>query len=105
MRIEELNKELEKTKSTLQDRTSQFNREAEALNLKVKAEVEKNFKLCETLKTLHDKCFCFATQCPLGEEAFLTLLGLHPKRPIIPPKIFQKHSNGLKKKLMILMKS
>jgi hypothetical protein len=34
-RIEELNKEHEKTKSTLQDSTSRFNREAEALNLKV----------------------------------------------------------------------
>jgi hypothetical protein len=25
--------------------------------------VEKNFKLCEELKTLRDKCFGFATQC------------------------------------------
>ena len=62
-RIEELNKELEKTKSTLQDSTSRFNREVEVLNLKVKAEAEKNFKLYETLKTLQDKCFGFATQC------------------------------------------
>jgi hypothetical protein len=62
-RIEELNKELEKIKSPLQDSTSRFNREAEVLNLKVKAEAKKNFKLCETLKTLWDKCFGFATQC------------------------------------------
>ena len=41
-RIEELNKELEKIKSTLQDSTSRFNREAEVLNLKVKAEAKKN---------------------------------------------------------------
>jgi hypothetical protein len=62
-RIEELNKELEKTKSTLRDNMSRFNHEAEVLNLKVKVEVEKNFKLCEALKTLRDKCFGFATQC------------------------------------------
>jgi predicted nuclease with TOPRIM domain len=62
-RIEELNKELEKTKSTLQDSTNRFNREAEVLNLKVKAKAKKNFKLSEALKTLQDKCFSFATQC------------------------------------------
>jgi hypothetical protein len=31
--------------------------------MKVKAETEKNFKLSETLKTLQDRCFGFATQC------------------------------------------
>jgi hypothetical protein len=46
-RIERLSKELEKTKTTLQDNTSRFNHESEALNLKVKAEAEKNFKLSE----------------------------------------------------------
>ena len=61
--IEELNKELEKTKSILQDSTSRFNREAEVLNLKVKAKAKKNFILFETLKRLRDKCFGFATQC------------------------------------------
>jgi predicted nuclease with TOPRIM domain len=60
-RFEELNKEFEKTKSALQDSTSRFNREAEVLNLKVKTEAEKNFKLSETLKRLRDKCFDFAT--------------------------------------------
>jgi hypothetical protein len=66
-RIESLNKELERTKTTLQDSgnnfTRQFNRESEDLNLKVKAKAEKDFKLCETLKTLRDRCFGFATQC------------------------------------------
>jgi hypothetical protein len=31
--------------------------------MKVKDEAEKNFKLRETLKTLRDRCFSFATQC------------------------------------------
>jgi hypothetical protein len=39
----------------LQDSTSRFNRETEVLNLKVKAEAKKNFKLCEALKSLRDK--------------------------------------------------
>jgi hypothetical protein len=56
-----LNKELERTKTTLQDSTSRFNRESEALNLKVKAKAEKKFKLSETVKTLRDRCFDFAT--------------------------------------------
>jgi hypothetical protein len=60
-RIERLNKELERTKTTLQDSTSRFNRESEALNLKVKAKAEKKFKLSETVKTLRDRCFDFAT--------------------------------------------
>jgi wobble nucleotide-excising tRNase len=51
-RIEELNKELEKSKSTLQDSMSRFNREVKALNLKIKVEAEKNFKLSKTLKVL-----------------------------------------------------
>jgi hypothetical protein len=52
MRIEKLNKELEKAKTTLQDSTSRFNCESKTLNLKVKVEAEKNFKLSETQKTL-----------------------------------------------------
>jgi hypothetical protein len=50
-RIERLSKELKETKTTLEDSTSTFNRESEALNMKVKAEAEKNLKLSETLKT------------------------------------------------------
>ena len=60
-RIERLSKELKETKITLEDSTSRFNCESEALNMKVKVETEKNFKLSETLKTLRDRCFSFAT--------------------------------------------
>jgi chromosome segregation ATPase len=74
-RIEELNKELEKTKSTLQDNTSRFNHEAKVLNLKVKVNVEKNFKLCEALKTLRDKCFGFATHCSSRLRSIFNFVG------------------------------
>jgi hypothetical protein len=88
-RIERLNKELEKTKATLHDSPSQFNRESEALNLKVKAEAKKNFKLRETLKTLWDRCFGFATQCSSRLISIFNFIGLHPRKPIILSKVFQ----------------
>jgi hypothetical protein len=47
----------------LEESTSRFNRESEALNIKVKAKFEKSFKLSETLKALRDRCFGFVTQC------------------------------------------
>jgi hypothetical protein len=47
-RIEKLGKELKETKTTLEESTSRFNCESEALNIKVKVEAEKNFKLSET---------------------------------------------------------
>jgi hypothetical protein len=59
----------------LQDSTSRFNREAEVLNLKVKAETKKNFKLCEALKTLRDKCFGFATQWSSRLKSILNSVG------------------------------
>jgi hypothetical protein len=31
--------------------------------MKIKAEAEKSFKLSETLKSLRERCFGFATQC------------------------------------------
>ena len=60
-RIDRLSKELKETKTTLEDSTSPFNHESEALNMKVKAEAEKNLKLSETLKTHRGRCFGFAT--------------------------------------------
>jgi hypothetical protein len=78
-RIEELNKELEKTKSALQDSMSCFNLEIEVLNLKVKDEAEKNFKLSETLKRLQDKCFGFATQCSSRLRSIFNSVGAASK--------------------------
>jgi hypothetical protein len=47
----------------LQKNSNWFNRESKALNTTIKAEVEKNLKLSEMVKTLRNKCFNFATQC------------------------------------------
>jgi hypothetical protein len=58
-----LSKELEETRTLLERNSDRFNRESEALNATIKTEVEKNLKLNETIKTLRDKCFSFATQC------------------------------------------
>jgi chromosome segregation ATPase len=63
VRIDKLSKELKETKTILEESTSRFSRESEALNMKIKAEAEKSFKLSETLKVLQDRCFDFATQC------------------------------------------
>jgi chromosome segregation ATPase len=60
---EKLSKELEEARTLLERNSDHFNRESEALNATIKAEVEKNVKLNETIKILRDKCFSFATQC------------------------------------------
>jgi chromosome segregation ATPase len=60
---EKLSKELEEARTLLERNLDHFNRESEALNATIKAEVEKNVKLNETIKILRDKCFSFATQC------------------------------------------
>lgn len=58
-----MSKELEEAQTLLARNSDRFNRESEALNATIKAEVEKNIKLNETVKILRDKCFSFATQC------------------------------------------
>jgi hypothetical protein len=58
-----LSKELEEAQTLLERNSDRFNRESEALNATIKTEIEKNLKLNETIKTLWDKCFSFATQC------------------------------------------
>jgi hypothetical protein len=59
---EKLSKELEEAQTLLERNLDHFNRESEALNATIKAKVEKNIKLNETVKILQDKCFSFATQ-------------------------------------------
>jgi hypothetical protein len=46
----------------LEENSSRFNRETEALNMTIKGEAKKNLKLSEALRTLKNKCFNFATQ-------------------------------------------
>jgi hypothetical protein len=58
-----MSKELEEAKKLLERNSDRFNHEPEALNATIKAEVENNLKLNETIKTLRNKCFSFSTQC------------------------------------------
>jgi septal ring factor EnvC (AmiA/AmiB activator) len=60
---EKLSKELKETQTLLEENSSRFGRETEALNMTIKVEAEKNLKLSETLKALKNKCFSFAAQC------------------------------------------
>jgi DNA repair exonuclease SbcCD ATPase subunit len=74
-RTKELNRELKKTKSTLQNSVSHFNHEIEDLKLKVKDEADKNFKLSESLKRLRDRCFGFVTQCSSRLQSIFNSVG------------------------------
>jgi chromosome segregation ATPase len=56
-------KELKETQTLLEENSSRFNREIEALHMTLKVEAEKNLKLNEALRTLKGKCFNFASQC------------------------------------------
>jgi predicted nuclease with TOPRIM domain len=58
-----LSKELTEARTLLEENFSRFNRETEALNTTLKVEAEKNMKLNETLRTLKERCFNFASQC------------------------------------------
>jgi hypothetical protein len=58
-----MSKDLKEARTLLENNSNQFNRESEALNVTIKAKVEKNLKMSETVKTLRNKCFNFATQC------------------------------------------
>ena len=58
-----LSKELKEAQMLLEENSSRFNRETEALNMTIKVEAERNLKLSEALGSLKDKCYNFATQC------------------------------------------
>jgi septal ring factor EnvC (AmiA/AmiB activator) len=57
-----LSKELKEAQTILEENSSRFNRETEALNMTLKVEAQKNMRLSEALRTLRDKCFNFASQ-------------------------------------------
>jgi phenylalanyl-tRNA synthetase alpha subunit len=105
VRIEKLSKELKETKTILEENTSWFSREFEALNMKIKAEAEKSFKISETLKALRDRCFGFTTQCSARLEDIFNSVGATSEEVSHSAKDIPGHSDGLRKKLKILMKS
>jgi predicted nuclease with TOPRIM domain len=70
-----LNKELKETQILLEENSSRFNCETEALNMTIKVEAKKNLKLSEALKTLKNKCFNFATQCTARLKSIFNSVG------------------------------
>jgi hypothetical protein len=72
---EKLSIELKKTKILLEENSSRFSRETEALNTIIKVEAEKNLKLSEALKTLKNTCFNFAAQCSARLKSILNSVG------------------------------
>jgi hypothetical protein len=70
-----LSKELKKTQMLLEENSSRFNHETEALNTTIKVEAEKNLRLSDALGTLKDKCFHFATQCTAQLKSIFNSVG------------------------------
>jgi hypothetical protein len=58
-----LGKELVDAQTLLEETSSRFNCESEALKMSLKVEVEKNMKLSEALRALKEGCFNFASRC------------------------------------------
>jgi hypothetical protein len=72
---QKLCKELKKTQILLEENSSRFNCETEALNMTIRAEAEKNLKLSEALKALKNKCFNFAAQCAARLKSIFNSVG------------------------------
>jgi DNA repair exonuclease SbcCD ATPase subunit len=72
---EKLSKELKETQILLEENSSRFSRETEALNMTIKVEAEKNLKLSEALKALKNKCFNFVAQCTAQLKSIFNSVG------------------------------
>jgi predicted nuclease with TOPRIM domain len=73
---EKLSKELKETQTLLEENSSRFSRETEALNMTIKVEAEKNLNLTKTLKDLKNKCFSLAAQCTARLKSIFNLVGV-----------------------------
>jgi chromosome segregation ATPase len=74
-----LSKELKEAQMLLEENSSRFNREAEALNMTIKVEAERNLNLGEALGALKDKCFNFASQCTARLKSIFNSIGAASK--------------------------
>jgi uncharacterized phage infection (PIP) family protein YhgE len=78
-----LSKELEEAQMLLEENSSQFNCETEALIMTLKVEAEKNLKLNEALRTLKEKCFNFASQCTTRLKSIFNSVGVASEEAIL----------------------
>jgi hypothetical protein len=72
---EKLSKELKETQILLEENSSWFSHETEALNMRIMVEAEKNLKLSEALKALKNKCFNFAARCTAQLKSIFNSVG------------------------------
>ena len=70
-----LGKELAEAHTLLEENTSRFNHESEALKMTLKVEAEKNMKLSEALRALKERCFNFASQCTTRLKSIFNSVG------------------------------
>jgi hypothetical protein len=98
-KVEELSRELEKTKSTFQDNVNRFNSKTEDLRLKVKTKAEKNSKLSEALKNLRDTCFNFVTRCSSWLRDILNFVGAASKETKHSPNNIPKVLEWIEKEV------
>jgi hypothetical protein len=70
----------------------------------IKAEVEKNLKLSDTLKALRDKCFSFANQCTTRLKNIFNSVRAMSEEANLSVEDIPEHLDVLRKKLMLLTK-
>jgi phage-related tail fiber protein len=71
-----LGKELADAHTLLEETSSRFDRESEALKMTLKVEAEKNRKLSEALRALKERCFNFASQCTTRLKSIFNSVGV-----------------------------
>jgi vacuolar-type H+-ATPase subunit I/STV1 len=74
--LKRLSTELKKVNSIFKDATDRYEHEIKELKEKVKAKVEKSYKLTEAFRMLRDTCFGFATRCSLRLREIFNLVGV-----------------------------
>ena len=102
---EKLSKGLKETQTLLEENSSRFSREIEALNMTIKVEAEKNLELSEMLKALKNKCFSFATQCTAQLKSIFNSVRAVSKEDNLSAEDIPGALECIEKKLMSLMKS
>jgi septal ring factor EnvC (AmiA/AmiB activator) len=69
-----LRKELAEAQTLLEENSSRFNHESEALKMTLKVEAEKNMKLSEVLRALKERCFN-SSQCTARLKSIFNSVG------------------------------
>jgi septal ring factor EnvC (AmiA/AmiB activator) len=100
-----LGKELAEAHTLLEENTSRFNHESEALKMTLKVEAEKNMKLSEALRTLKERCLNFASQCTTRLKSIFNLVELHRRKLAFLLKMSPDPLNASRKRLTSSTKS